>query len=61
MPLETLLWYERSHFSADVWALGVVGLQTLIKKQHIFGNKNFWHFDQNDKIKKLQDSTLVLY
>lgn len=58
--METLLRKETDNFAADIWALGVVAIQTIIKKQHIFGSKSVWVFDDLDKIVKQQDPFLLL-
>ena len=57
MPLETILVTDRQGPPVDVWALGVIYLQLLIKKQFLFSQMNLIFFDSDgQKLKKVSNS-----
>jgi len=38
MPLETLLKWERQSYSSDIWPVGVIFLQFILKKFYVFNS-----------------------
>ncbi len=61
MPLETVLMSENQTSAVDVWALGVIYLQLLVKKQFLFCQMNLIIFDKSSqKLKKLDNNVALL-
>lgn len=45
MPLETVLRFEENSYKVDIWSLGVILLQYLLEKNHIFGSPIFYYYN----------------
>lgn len=57
MPLETMLVTDRQGVAVDIWTLGVIYLQLLIKKQFLFSQMQLIIFDNpSQKLRKLYNS-----
>ena len=67
MTIETLLFKDDSNFKIDVWAIGIIFLQLLFKKNYIFSCTHFLVFNEKNNSKNqinnqiLQSSIILSY
>ena len=59
MPLDTLLFKDCSDFKIDVWAIGIIFLQFLFKKNYVFHCTHFLVFNEKN-FSKYQINNQVL-
>lgn len=61
MPLETMLMYDAQSDKIDVWAVGVVFLQLVLKKQFVFNNMNLFMYNKDQNRIQKMDNPLAQF